>query len=189
MAGVVPRAFISRPTDASLIDRPTGGLAAGLKVGPLRPDLFAESRSKGSEAARREYTAAGPLVGRAGAMATDISFSRSDQSQILSRLRTLRTSLAHARDALLHFKDDRLDRDKLEPAARRVDDLMNMFVSTSSDRARVSAWICEIQIGVELVTNPKAAEALSAARVDISALLDIMSLDPKAPRAGINWPA
>jgi len=119
-------------------------------------------------------------------MATDISFSRSDQAQILSRLRTLRTSIAHARDALMHFKVDRVDRDKLEPAARRVDDLMNMFGSTSSDRARGSSWICEIQIGVEQVTNPKAAEALRDARVDISALLDMMSLDPKGNHLGTN---
>jgi hypothetical protein len=118
-------------------------------------------------------------VGRAGAMATDISFSRSDQSKILSRLRTLRTNLAYARDALMHFKNDRLDRDKLEPAARRVDDLMNMFVSNSSDRAQGSSWISEIQIGVEQVTNPKAADALRDARLDISALLDLMSLDRK----------
>jgi hypothetical protein len=119
-------------------------------------------------------------------MATDIGFSRSDQAQILSRLRTLRTSIAHARDALMHFKDDRVDRDKLEPAARRVDDLMNMFVSTSSDRAQGSSWISEIRIGVEQVTNPKAAEALRDARVDISALLDMMSLDPKGSHVGAN---
>jgi hypothetical protein len=118
-------------------------------------------------------------------MATDSSFSRSDQS-ILSRLRTLRASLAHARDALMHFKDDRLDRDKLEPAARRVDDLMNMFVSNSSDRAQGSLWISEIQIGVEEVTNPKAAGALRDARVDISALLDMLSLDRKGHHVEIK---
>jgi hypothetical protein len=112
-------------------------------------------------------------------MTTNNSFSRSDQVQILSRLRTLRTSIANARDALMHFKDDRLDRDKLEPAARRIDDLMNMFVSTSRDRAKGSSWISEIQIGVEQVTNPKVAEVLRDARVEISALLDMMSLDPK----------
>jgi hypothetical protein len=110
-------------------------------------------------------------------MATEISFSRSDQAKIRSRLRTLRTSLMHARNALMHFKDDRLDRDKLEPAARRVDDLMNMFVSNSSDRAQGCLWISEIQNAVEQVMNPKAADALRDARVDISALLDMMSLD------------
>jgi hypothetical protein len=115
-------------------------------------------------------------------MAINNNLSRSDQAQILSRLRALRTSLAHARDALLHFKDDRLDRDKLEPAARRVDDLMNMFVSASSDRSQGSSWICEIQVGIEQVTNPKVAESLREARVDISALLEMMSLGPKGDR-------
>jgi hypothetical protein len=119
-------------------------------------------------------------------MATDSSFSRSDQSKILSCLRTLRTSLAHARDALMHFKDDRLDRDKLEPAARRVDDLMNMFVSTSRDRAQGSAWIREIQLGVEQVTNPKVTAALGDARVDISTLLDMLGPEHKARHVEIN---
>ncbi|MFL6603721.1 MAG: hypothetical protein ACJ8R9_20675 [Steroidobacteraceae bacterium] len=119
-------------------------------------------------------------------MATDGSFSRSDQSKILSYLRTLRTSIAHARDALMHFKNDRLDRDRLEPAARRVDDLMNMFVSNSSDRAQGAAWIREIELGVEQVTNPKVAAALSDARVDISALLDTLSLDRKAQHVEVN---
>jgi hypothetical protein len=114
-------------------------------------------------------------------MATGISFSRADQSEIRFRLRTLRSSLTHARDVLMHFKNDRLDRDKLEPAARRVDDLMNMFVSNSSVRAQGSLWISEIQNGVEQVTNPKAADALRDARVEISALLDMMSLDRKGP--------
>jgi ribosomal protein L22 len=113
-------------------------------------------------------------------MATDMSFKRADQAQILARLRTLRMSLAHARDVLMHFRGDRLDRDKLEPAARRVDDLMNMFVRTSSDRTQASLWISEIQAGVEQVTNPKAAEALRDARVDVAALFDMMSLEPTA---------
>jgi hypothetical protein len=153
---------------------------------PLRPTNPGITLKWHGGGLQREYTAAGSLVGRAEPMATDIGFSRSDQAQILSRLRTLRTSIAHARDALMHFKDDRVDRDKLEPAARRVDDLMNMFVSTSSDRAQGSSWISEIQIGVEQVTNPKAAEALRDARVDISALLDMMSLDPKGSHVGAN---
>jgi hypothetical protein len=114
-------------------------------------------------------------------MAIGISFSRADQSEIRFRLRTLRASLTHARDVLMHFKNDRLDRDKLEPAARRVDDLMNMFVSNSSDRAQGSLWISEIQSGVEQVTNPKAADALRDARVELSALLDMMSPDRKGP--------
>lgn len=120
-------------------------------------------------------------VGRAGAMPTDIRFSSSDQSMILSRLRALRSHIEQAREVLMHFKVDRLDRDKLEPAARRVDDLMNMFGSTSRNRAQGSLWISEIQIGVEQVTNPKAAEALRAARVDIQALIEVMSSDRKDP--------
>ena len=123
---------------------------------------------------------------RTEVMATNSSFSRSDQSRILSVLRTLRTSLTRARDALLHFKDDRLDRDKLEPAARRVDDLMDMFVNNRSDRARGSLWICEIQLGVEQVTNPKVAEALGDARVDILTLLDMMTLDRKGDHVEIS---
>src|SRR2546430_1477550 len=66
-------------------------------------------------------------MGGEGTMAGNTSLSRSAHSKILAHLRTLRASLAQARDALMHFKDDRLDRDKLEPAARRVDDLINMF--------------------------------------------------------------
>jgi hypothetical protein len=162
------------------------GLAAGLKVGPLRPR---PSQNHGQMARRRAAESTLPQAlwwAGEGPMATDISFSRSDQARILSRLRSLRTSIAHARDALMHFKDDRVDRDKLEPAARRVDDLMNMFGSTSSDRARGTSWIGEVQIGVEQVTNPKVAEALRDARVDITALLDMMSLDPKGNHVGTN---
>jgi hypothetical protein len=107
-------------------------------------------------------------------MADSISLSRSEHSKILTHLRTLRASLSQARDALMHFKADRLDRDMLEPAARRVDDLMNMFASTAPDSAQGSRWVTEIQSGIEQVTNPKAAEALREARVDITALLGVM---------------
>ena len=107
-------------------------------------------------------------------MADTIGLSRSEHSQVLTHLRTLRASLAQARDALLHFKADRLDRDLLEPAARRVDDLMNMFASSVPDSAQASRWVAEIQTGIERVTNPKAAEALREARIDITALLGIM---------------
>jgi hypothetical protein len=75
----------------------------------------------------------------------------------------------------MHFKDDRLDRDRLEPAARRVDDLMNMFVSNARDPRQGSIWVTEVLNGVEQVTNPKAAEALREARVEITALLEVMS--------------
>jgi hypothetical protein len=86
----------------------------------------------------------------------------------------LRTSLTQARDALMHFKDDRVDRDKLEPAARRVDDLMNMFGSDLPDCEQGVRWLTEIQQGVGEVTNPKAADALNEARVDLTALLEVM---------------
>ncbi len=119
-------------------------------------------------------------------MATESSFSPSDQSKIRSRLRSLRASLAHARDALMHFKNDRQDRDKLEPAARRIDDLMHMFVSNSSNRAKGLLWISEVQNGVEQVTNPKVAEVLQDARADISALLQMMSSDQNGNHAQVN---
>ena len=104
-------------------------------------------------------------------MAVNTSQSR---SAILARLRTLRTNLAQARDALMHFKTDRVDRDKLEPAARRVDDLMNLFAGDLRDTLQGSVWIGEIQRGLEQVSNPKSADALSAARQDIVALLEAM---------------
>jgi hypothetical protein len=104
-------------------------------------------------------------------MAINTTVSRSANQQMLARLRTLRLNLEQARGALMHYKDDRVDRDKLEPAARRVDDLMNMFAATSPNRAQGLAWMNEIQSGVERVANPKAAEALRAAGVEIAELL------------------
>jgi hypothetical protein len=88
--------------------------------------------------------------------------------------RTLRASLARARGDLVHFKVDRVDRDKLEPAARRVDDLMNMFAGQLRDPAQGSAWVTEVQNGIDGVTNPKVAKALREARVEILALLEVM---------------
>ena len=117
-------------------------------------------------------------------MAVNTSLTRAEHSRIRAHLRTLRTSLTQARDALMHFKDDRVDRDKLEPAARRVDDLMDMFVGNIRDSAQGSLWLAEIQRGVEQVTNLKAAEALGEARVDITALLDVMG-PSKEGTAGI----
>jgi hypothetical protein len=107
-------------------------------------------------------------------MAVNTSLTRAEHSKIRAHLRTLRSSLTQARDALMHFKDDRVDRDKLEPAARRVDDLMDMFVGDIRDSAQGSRWLAEIQNGVEGVTNPKVAEALDEARVDITALQEVM---------------
>ena len=74
----------------------------------------------------------------------------------------------------MHYQIDRVDRDKLEPAARRVDDLMNIYAGAAHDPAQSSAWITEIQGGVELVTNPKAADALREAQIGIDALLVAM---------------
>ncbi len=108
-------------------------------------------------------------------MAVTVNLTRADHSSILAHLRTLRASIAQARDSLMHFKDDRVDRDRLEPAARRVDDLMNLFAGNVRDPVQGSAWVAEIQSGVDGVTNPKAAEFLRVAQVDITALRDVMA--------------
>jgi hypothetical protein len=104
----------------------------------------------------------------------NLSLSRSASGEILARLRSLRASLTKARDALVHFKVDRVDRDRLEPAARRVDDLMNLFANGSRNPEQGSRFVTEIQIDIERVTNSKSADALRAAQVDIAALLDAM---------------
>lgn len=109
----------------------------------------------------------------------DSSSARSARSKILADLRSLRESLAQARDSLMHFRDDRIDRDRLEPAARRVDDLINMFAGTERDVVQGSLWVTEIQSGIEGVTNPKATEALNAARIEAAALLESMAPVPK----------
>ena len=98
------------------------------------------------------------------------SLSRTQHSQIRAHLRTLRISLTQARDSLMHFKNDRLDRDKLEPAARRIDDLMNLFAGEVSNSAQSLLWLAEIQSGIDESTNPKAAEAQSEARIAVAAL-------------------
>jgi hypothetical protein len=98
----------------------------------------------------------------------------------MAHLRTLRANLAQARDALMHYKSDRLDRDKLEPAARRVDDLMNMFASNLRNLDQGALWIAEIQRGVDQVTNPKAAESLGEARIELAALLEAMESESAA---------
>lgn len=107
-------------------------------------------------------------------MRVNAGMTSTEHAKVRAHLQTLRTSLAQARDALMHFKDDRLDRDKLEPAARRADDLMNMFAGDMRNSTQGPVWVAEIQSGVEQVTNPKAAAALRDARVDITALLDMM---------------
>jgi hypothetical protein len=118
-------------------------------------------------------------------MAVNTSVSRSSHQKILAHLRTLRVSLEQARGALMHYKDDRVDRDKLEPAARRVDDLMNMYATGLRDPAQGLAWMSEIQSGVEQVVNPKCAPALRDAGVEIAALFAVMKAAEKDAPAGI----
>jgi hypothetical protein len=117
-------------------------------------------------------------------MAVNSSVSRSAHQKILAHLRTLRVSLEQARSALMHYKDDRVDRDKLEPAARRVDDLMNMFATSLGDPAQGLEWMSTIQSGVGQVANPKAAAALRDAEVEIAALLAAMKAPGKDASAG-----
>jgi hypothetical protein len=119
-------------------------------------------------------------------MSVNRRLTQAEQSKIRGHLQALRTSLTQARDALMHFKDDRVDRDKLEPAARRVDDLMDMFVGDMRDSAQGALWLAEIQSGVERVTNPKVTEALDVARVDIAALLDVMRPATEGISAGVS---
>jgi hypothetical protein len=111
----------------------------------------------------------------------DNAASGSARSRVLGHLRTLRTNLEQARYGLMHFKNDRLDRDKLEPAARRVDKLIDMFASNLRDPVQGSLWVSEIQSGIDRVSNPKAAQALGAARVAIAALLAAMAAEGKVP--------
>ena len=88
----------------------------------------------------------------------------------------------------MHFKDDRVDRDALEPAARRVDELMNMFAGNSTDPALVALWSSEIQATIDKVPNPKVADALLAARSEIAAILGVIEAEEKISRAGVNSP-
>jgi hypothetical protein len=107
-------------------------------------------------------------------MVVHSGLSRPESSLILAHLHTLRASLTKARDSLMHFHDDRVDRDKLELPARRVDELMNLFASGSRDPTQGSLFVSEIQSGVGQVTNPKSVDALRDAQVDILALLAAM---------------
>jgi hypothetical protein len=107
-------------------------------------------------------------------MAIDSSVSRANQ-RALAHLRTLRLRLDEARSALMHYKDDRIDRDKLEPAARRADDLMNLFANGGQNPAQSIAWLTEIRVVIDGVANPKSASALQAADVEIAALFALMT--------------
>jgi hypothetical protein len=109
-----------------------------------------------------------------------------DRSKILADLRSLRDCLADARNALMHYKDDRVDRDKLEPAARRVDDLMIMFAGSGADVAKGTIWVNEIQTGIDRVINPKSAAALLAARAGTEELLTAMAPAANGAHSRVN---
>jgi hypothetical protein len=91
----------------------------------------------------------------------------------------LRGSIARARDMLMHFKDDRVDRDALEPAARRVDELMNMFATNANDPALIAQWSSEIQAAIAKVPNPKSVDALHEATNELAAILDVIDAEEK----------
>jgi hypothetical protein len=116
------------------------------------------------------------------------SASRANQTA-LAHLRTLRLNLDQARSALMHFKDDRIDRDKLEPAARRVDDLINLFAIGPQDAAQGLAWLNEIRRGLDTVANPKSVAKLEAARVEITALLALLAGPRPVSATGGEQPA
>jgi len=121
-------------------------------------------------------------------MASNSSVSSTNQ-RTLAHLRTLRSNLDQARSALMHYKDDRVDRDKLEPAARRVDDLMNLFATRAQDPAQTLAWMAEIQAAMDRVANPKSVGALQAAGVEMAALLALMTPAPQQSLSGGVLPA
>jgi hypothetical protein len=114
-------------------------------------------------------------------MTTSLQLSRAASAEVLKQLRTLRASITQARSVLMHYHYDRLDRDKLEPAARRVDTLMDLFTSGHRDPARGLVLVTEIQSGIDQVTNPKSADALRDAGVEIKTLLDAMSAEATDP--------
>ena len=83
----------------------------------------------------------------------------------------------------MHFQGDRLDRDALEPAARRVDGLMEMFAGKSSNPALVALWSSEIRSAIERVPNPKSADALLEASAELAAILGVIEAAEKVSRA------
>jgi hypothetical protein len=116
-------------------------------------------------------------------MAINSGVSRVNQ-KTLAHLRTLRMNLDQARSALMHYKDDRIDRDTLEPAARRVDDLMNLFATGAQDSSQSLAWMTEIRVVMDKVANPKSTVALQAAGIEIAALLALIAPAGQASAAG-----
>jgi hypothetical protein len=127
-------------------------------------------------------------MGREGNLAVNSRVSRSARSTILEHLRTLRANLESARGTLMHYKDDRVDRDILEPAARRIDDLMNLFAGGSSDPSRVALWSSEICGAMDKVPNPKVANTLLEARAEIAAVLGVMEAEAKVSRGDGDLP-
>jgi hypothetical protein len=83
----------------------------------------------------------------------------------------------------MHFKNDRVDRDTLEPAARRVDGLMDMFAGRSSDPALVALWFREIRSAIDRVPNPKSADALLEASAELAAILGVIEAAEKVSPA------
>jgi hypothetical protein len=83
----------------------------------------------------------------------------------------------------MHFKGDRVDRDALEPAARRVDGLMDMFASNSTDPSLVALWSGEIRSAIDKVSNPKSADALRDASTELAAILVVIEAAEKISRA------
>jgi hypothetical protein len=83
----------------------------------------------------------------------------------------------------MHFKGDRVDRDTLEPAARRVDGLMDMFAGNSSDPALVALWSREIRSAIDSVPNPKSADALLEASGELAAILGVIEAAEKVSHA------
>jgi hypothetical protein len=81
----------------------------------------------------------------------------------------------------MHYKNDRVDRDILEPAARRIDELMMMFASGSSDIALVVRWSSEIRSLIDKVPNPKSADALQEASAELTSILGLISAEQTVP--------
>jgi hypothetical protein len=79
----------------------------------------------------------------------------------------------------MHYHGDRVDRDTLEPAARRIDGLMEMFSGQSSDPALVALWSSEIRSAIDKVPNPKSAAALLEASAELAAILGVIAAAEK----------
>jgi hypothetical protein len=83
----------------------------------------------------------------------------------------------------MHYHGDRVDRDTLEPAARRIDGLMEMFSGQSSDPALVALWSSEIRSAIDKVPNPKSAAALLEASAELAAILGVIAAAEKVAPA------